>query len=272
MNWKKLAYPLGALGVAGASALIYGSAVESRRIVLERVNLRLPGWPSRLNGHKIGFLADFHFRPGEPTDVAEQAIALVLDEEPETVVIGGDFVDSWSADVIDQVLETLSPLLLMSGNVIAVPGNHDHRPFVSPLEAICDSLNIRLLRNEAWRHNGITWIGIDSLNAGWNDEERAFAGVSADEAKIVLWHEPDAVDLLTHSANLMLSGHSHGGQFILPGGFTPKHSSNGKKYPKGFYPEAPTPLYVTRGVGTTFLPSRLNCPPEATLLKLSSAD
>ena len=86
---------------------------------------------------------------------------------------------------------------------------------------------------------------------------------------IALWHEPDVVDHLPKGAALMLSGHSHGGQFTFPGGYTPMHTLNGRKYVRGFFPHAPTPLYVSRGIGTTGPPSRLNCAPEVSLLELT---
>ncbi len=67
----------------------------------------------------------------------------------------------------------------------------------------------------------------------------------------------------------MIAGHSHGGQFRTPWGWPPMRTENGSRYLEGFFPDARTPLYVSRGVGTTFLPSRLFCPPEVSLLTLT---
>ena len=72
-------------------------------------------------------------------------------------------------------------------------------------------------------------------------------------------------------AILQLSGHSHGGQFKVPYNLTPMTSANGDKYRDGFYPDASTPLFVTRGVGTTGPPSRFLCPPQVAILTLTSA-
>jgi predicted MPP superfamily phosphohydrolase len=88
---------------------------------------------------------------------------------------------------------------------------------------------------------------------------------------IVLWHEPDAVDLLPSGAHLMIAGHSHGGQWRFPWGWTPMTTRNGRKYIEGFFPDAPTPLYVSRGVGTTGPPARLGALPEVSILRLMSA-
>jgi predicted MPP superfamily phosphohydrolase len=155
----------------------------------------------------------------------------------------------------------------MNGNAVAVPGNHDymhgHPDRMAPL---LESLNIRLLRNESWVHAGITWVGVDSFSAWHADMVAAMEGVTG--PAICLWHEPDAVEFLDEGCQLQISGHSHGGQFIFPGGFTPMHTKWGERYVSGFYPDAKTPIYVSRGIGTTGYPSRLNCAPEVSLLTL----
>jgi uncharacterized protein len=89
---------------------------------------------------------------------------------------------------------------------------------------------------------------------------------------VTLLHEPDVVGLLPVGvSNLVLSGHSHGGQFLLPFGIVPMTSRNGKIYRDGFYPDAPSPIFTTRGIGTTGPPSRFLCPPQVAILTLRSA-
>src|SRR5205807_4441495 len=99
---------------------------------------------------------------------------------------------------------------------------------------ICEELGIRLLRNEAHLQDGIRWLGIDSLNARRSDPIKAISGLrsrlsDSDDIRpsIAIWHEPDAVKFLPPICDLMLSGHSHGGQFVLPGGFAPMKTRNG---------------------------------------------
>lgn len=262
------------LGVTSLGILAYGALVESKRLAVDRYRLRLPHWPARLNGFTIALLADFHLRDRHSVDLAERAIALALDAEPDVVVIAGDFVGHWTEASPKMVGDVLEPLLLMEGRVVAVPGNHDYLGYGDPdlLAAICDALNIRLLRNESWMHQGIRWIGVDSFNAGHADPSVAFAGIDpkASEPTIVVWHEPDLVATLPSGASLMLSGHSHGGQFLAPWGWAPMSTENGRRYVRGYYPGAPTPLFVTRGVGTTGPPSRLFCRPEVAILELAS--
>ena len=85
---------------------------------------------------------------------------------------------------------------------------------------------------------------------------------------VCLWHEPDLVADLPSGCALTLSGHTHGGQGRLFGRFKPVKTRLGARYVEGFFPDAPTPLYVSRGVGTTLFPLRLDVPPEVSLLTL----
>lgn len=254
---------------AGAGALLYGALVEADRLTITRRRLRLAHWPRRLGGFRIAFLADFHLRDESSLRLAERAVAAALDSSPDMVVLGGDFVGRWTEANIDRIGQALEPLLLMNGSVVAVPGNRDYlEGDPDLLEPLLSELNIKLLRNQAWHHAGVNWVGIDSANAGQADPIAAMAEVEGTDPAVAVWHEPDLVGWLPEGAALMLSGHSHGGQFCLPGGWAPMKSLNGSRYLQGLYQSTPTPLFVTRGIGTTGPPSRLFCPPEVAILDL----
>lgn len=258
--------------------LLYGALVEAERLVVVRRRLRLPHWPNEKSGYKIALLADFHLRDEHTVDLAKRAVSAALAEQPDVVVIAGDFVGYWKPESPWLISEALSAL--GSVPVLAVPGNHDYwagNPDL--LEPVCEELGIKLLRNRSHAVDGINWIGIDSFNAEAADPCEAFCSwLDLQEASevhqptIVLWHEPDPVDILPDGIDLMLSGHTHGGQFLFPGDFAPMTTKNGRRYRRGFYPEAPTPLYVTSGIGTTGPPSRFLCPPEVVILTLEPAD
>lgn len=265
MRLRNLAFLLGA---AGAAMSTYGYLVEARRLVVERRTLPLPLWPERLRGFKIALLSDFHVRNAWTSQLAADSIAAALEEEPDMMVLAGDFVEDWRRETPKQIGDLLEPLLLMEGSVVAIPGNHDYdNGDPEFLRMILSELNIRFLRNENWRHLGITWVGMDSASACQSDVAKAFRGIHH-EPVISLWHEPDLVDQLPRGVALQLSGHGHGHQFVFPGGFAPMHTRHGKLYSGGWYPDAPTPIYVSRGVGTTLLPIRFNCPPEVAILTL----
>lgn len=263
---------LWSLAAVGAGMLVYGAAVEARRLTLRRFTLRLHGWPSRLAGFRLAVLGDFHITDEASMELAHEAVLLALDSAPDMIAIPGDFVGYWKPSSPRMLGTALEPLLLMEGSVVAVPGNHDYYggdPAL--LAAICHELNIKLLRNESWRHGGVQWVGVDSANAGEADPIGAFAHADPDEPTVVLWHEPDLAEWIPGGASLALSGHSHGGQFRFPGGWAPMKTRNGRRFVRGWYPKAPTPLFVTSGVGTTGPPSRFLCPPEVALLTLEPA-
>jgi len=254
---------------------VYGAICERKNLKVRHFQLPLPGWPSTRTGYRIALLADFHVQNLDTAELASQAIHRAIAEQPDMIVLAGDFVDDWFPSLPPLLGDVLAPLHQMKGRVVAIPGNHDY--FSAPPDAlatICDELGILLLRNSCEVLDGICWVGVDSYQARASKPDEAMnaaQAIGADLPKVVLWHEPDAVDFLPTGANLMLSGHSHGGQFVLPGGWAPKHSTMGRKYVRGFYPHAKTPIFVTSGVGTTFLPSRFNCPPEVAILTLNPA-
>jgi predicted MPP superfamily phosphohydrolase len=247
--------------------LVYGAAVEAERLTVEYSTLPLPFWPERLSGFKIALLADFHLRGRHSLKLCKRAVAAALDAGPDMVAILGDVVGYWSPEFPAMIGEMFEPLLLMDGAAVAVYGNHDYDGGPPEnLGTIYAELNIKLLRNNSWQHKGITWVGVDSAAANRSDAVAAMEGVEG--PAVCLWHEPDPVEFLPNGCSLLVSGHSHGGQFRFPGGFTPMHTGLGRNYPRGWYPKARTPLYVSRGIGTTGPPSRFLCPPEVSILTL----
>lgn len=256
----------------GAGALLYGALFETEKLKVERRKLRIPRWPDELAGYKIAVLADAHVRDHRSVLMTQRAVEYALMDKPDVVVIPGDTIAYWKKDVLEMVEAAYASLKLMHGKVLAVPGNHDY--FAGDAEwlrPVFDSLGIRLLMNEAVSMDGISWIGVDSEVAGKADPYRAIQTADASRPMVVVWHEPDMVDALPWGPELMISGHSHGGQFISPWGWAPATSRLGSKYLSGFYTSPQVPLYVSRGIGTTGPPARLFCPPEVSILTLYPA-
>ena len=262
---------------AGTAAVATGVGVVVRGMLhgvddlrLERRTLPLVGWPERLRGFRIAVLADLHVGGEWSVRRARRAVEMAVAERPDAVALVGDYVNVWQAGSLGWLAETLEPLRGFAGPKVAIPGNHDyHRGRPERLAPLFEGLDVALLRNASLVADGVAWVGVDSAIEGRARPETALRGV--DGPAVCLWHEPDLVDDLPPGCALMLSGHAHGGQGRLFGRFRPVKTKRGAKYVEGFFPDAPTPLYVSRGVGTTLFPLRLDVPPEVSLLTLTPA-
>lgn len=253
----------------GAGTLLYGALFETRKLTLERRTLRLRGWPEHLDGYRIALIADTHVRDRETIELTQWAIEMAQAEDPDIVILAGDMIAYWKPRVLEMLEEAYAGLSAFSGRCLAIPGNHDYfAGDPSRLLPVLEPLGVRLLRNEVVHQDGIEWIGIDSEIGGQARPYETILQANPIYPMVVLWHEGDMVDHLPRGPELMLAGHSHGGQFVSPWGWAPTGSYLGRKYLSGFFPRTPVPLYVSRGVATTGPPARLFCRPEVSLLTL----
>lgn len=265
----KLSHLIWGAGAASAGLLLYGALFETSRLRVERPTLRLRGWPKDKDGYRIALLADMHLRDRETLELAVKAARFAVAARPDVIAIAGDTVAYWKPGVLDLVEIAFQEFDTYKGPILAVPGNHDYFGGDPDfLLEVFEKHKVTMLRNDAVNLDGVNWVGVDSANAGMADPYWAIRQSDPKDPIVVLWHEPDMVDVLPRGPELMLAGHSHGGQFITPWGWAPTGSENGRKYVRGFYPEAPVPIYVSRGLGTTGPPARLFCPAEVTLLTI----
>lgn len=257
--------------VVGTAA--YAALVEANNLTPVRRTLRLAHWPPELDGFTIGLLADLHIRDKQTIILTRAAISWLRDQRPDIVLIPGDLAENHPCDHLAMLDFALEEIRAIGAPIFAVSGNHDYEFGLTPdhLLPVLEKHSVRLLDNESVVVNDVQVVGMASGNAGAADPAQAVQNVDPAEPTVIMWHEPDLVDRLPIRADLMLAGHSHGGQFGLPNGWTPCKTRNGRKYYRGWYPDAPTPLYVSRGLATTWLPMRLFCPPEVTLLTVRSA-
>lgn len=229
----------------------------------------MAGWPASRDGYRIGLIADPHVRDRQTVSLTKRSLEFLVRERPDMIAFVGDTVAFWKPGVEEMLREALSPLKDYEGHCVAILGNHDY--FCGDperLRPIFEEFGVTLLRNECLSVDGVNWVGVDSANEGRADPYYAVRQCDPIDPTVVLWHEPDMVDVLPRGPELMLAGHSHGGQFTTPWGWAPMTSRNGKKYLRGLYPNAPVPIYVSRGLGTTGPPARLFCTAEVTLLTL----
>ena len=246
---------------------------EHQRLIIEEVELRITGLGSAFDGYRIAFLTDMHTSPLVPRWWLDFAVREALSLKPDLIAMGGDFLDD-DPHYIASLHDILRPLRAPDG-VVCVLGNHDH--YVGP-EGVREQLataGVRELLNESIvisRGGDRLGIGgLGDLEMDVIDFDRALANLPDDVPRIMLCHDPDVFAYwpAERRLDLMLSGHTHGGQAWLPiigPPFVP--SQFGFRYLRGRFVDGPRQLYVSRGIGSSGVPFRWKCPPELTLVVL----
>ena len=244
-----------------------------QRLVTEQVEVRVRNLGPAFDGYRIAFFSDLHLSPLVPVWWLERAVQAALALDADLIAMGGDFMDD-DAHFIPRLADILRPLRARDG-VVGVLGNHDHYvgahgvrtqlAKAGVLELFNDS--IALVRGGDRLQVG----GVGDLENDVIDFARVFAGAAPEVPRVVLSHDPDVLAYWPDAVrlDLMLSGHTHGGQAFLPVIGPPYVPSQfGFRYLGGKYREGPRQLYVSRGVGASGVPFRWRCPPELTHLVL----
>ncbi|MBI2301367.1 MAG: metallophosphoesterase, partial [Armatimonadetes bacterium] len=244
------------------------------------LELDLPGWPAVLDGLTILHATDLHTRRHGPAEEFLRRVAEELDP-PDLVVFTGDFAEGRRG--ILPCLAALEPLQARLGR-FAVLGNNDLHSEAHRLELVhgLETQGIRVLTDQAVRLEqagtafqlgGAAFVHLRRADVGFSyPVERVFAGLPADEPRILLAHSPDLVpEAAGAGVRLLLAGHTHGGQICLPGGRPVRSNLYRFRLPHfttGLAEVGPMAVYVNRGLGTTGPPLRAWCPPEVALLTL----
>jgi predicted MPP superfamily phosphohydrolase len=252
----------GGVGAVTGTA-VYGTAYERHQIDITRAVLPVSGLAPSLDGLRIAFLTDIHHSETVPAEDVTRAVNLALAQRPDLIVLGGDYVTYGDPAYVGPVAELLSPLTAPHG-VFAILGNHDDdREMAAGLKA----QKIEVLRDARTRLE----IGGERLElAGLRFWTRRLEDVAR-----VLRKSVDPVLLLAHDPRRLneaaelnvpavLSGHTHGGQVVIPGlGAVAR-----RRFPivSGLGSRSNTSIFVSKGVGTVYVPVRINCPPEVGLI------
>lgn len=231
--------------------------------------------PRAFEGLKIVHLTDIHHSLFTPLEEVERAVHLANRLGPDLVALTGDYV-TLSPAFIGPVARALGKLRARLG-VFAVLGNHDFQ--VDPVEVTraLRSHHIRVLRNA--KHpiragQRTLWVlGVDDL--WWNSDDlpAALESVPSRDPRILLCHNPLGIwEASVHGIDLVLSGHTHGGQVRLPGFRSLYRSKLGERFVEGWNRLNGTQIYVSRGIGKVVVPIRVGCPAEIAVLRLHRAD
>ena len=271
---------LGILSLLGMLAIVYGSFVEPRLLVVTERTVRFPS----IHPLKIAVISDLHVGPYKDSAFVRRVVQKTNMLFPDLVLLAGDFLFDGESEMTE--LEPLKDLRASLG-VFAVAGNHDggryltlaRRPYAgtdrtTELAVYLRTLGIRVLENERevvqLPDQEIAVAGIDDIWSPGSSLDDALRNLPDGMPTILLAHNPDVVlDTLSQKAHLIVAGHTHGGQIRLPllGPVPPLPTKLGEKYDQGLFAiDDTTTLAITRGAGETLARARLFAWPEILLL------
>ena len=258
------------------AALIVCAAIDSRNIDVTRFTVS--GAPEAFSGFKIAQISDLH--NAEFGTDNQKLIDILKSEAPDAIVITGDLIDARRTNT--EIAESFVRRCMEIADCYYVPGNHEARlggtydAFESAL--IADGVNV--LRNGSVRirkeMDAIRIVGVDDpafakASDAITNLDAALEALSSDDFTILLAHRPELIDEYSKwGIDLVLSGHAHGGQIRLPGigglyapgqGFFPRYTS-------GNYTVGDTEMIVSRGIGNSAFPLRVNDRPEVVIVTL----
>lgn len=270
---RKIGLVLGLLVMIGLSCLFYAVKIEPYRLRVNEYQLNAPA--SGKQQLKIVQFSDTHIKGDFTAKNLAKVVQKINEQEPDVVVFTGDLYDNYAKYNDDeQVIATLKQLKARLVK-LAVWGNHDHGGgAVRAYQQVMEQAGFTVLQNEAYKlltpkNKTVRFVGAD-------DSLLSQADISAQtnqpaDYKVLLSHEPDSVADIGQNYDLILSGHSHGGQIKIP--LLPKinqqilaSSRLVTRYSAGMYAITPTTkLYVNTGIGTTRISARFGVIPEITV-------
>ena len=269
-----------------AAAAAYPLLGEPHRLVVTRRAFPVRGLPPALDGLRVVQVSDIHLGPWLSAGRVGRIVEVTNGLQPDLVALTGDYVMR-SAEYIPQVASALAGLRARVG-VVGVLGNHDWNEDGPGCARALAAAGVRMVDNDrlfvtparvlsAHNPDGLCVAGVGDL---WRDAQhydRALGGLPDDMPRLLLSHNPDVAEEPAfvspgYRVDLMLSGHTHGGQISLPVVGAPVTNSRyGQKYARGLVQGPTCPVYVSRGLGTALMPLRLGSTPEIAVIELTAA-
>jgi predicted MPP superfamily phosphohydrolase len=252
--------------IAGPAA--YGYLYGRHKLAVTRVDVPVVGLPPALAGVRVGLITDIHRSRWVSHEDVTHVVETMMHERPDMVVLGGDYVTWGDRQFVGPSAEALAPLTAPHG-VFAILGNHDDD---HDMAAALGRRGIQVLKDARTRlmlrHEPLDLVGIRF----WTKRQVDIADLvrGSAPATVLIAHDPRRVtEAAALNIPLVLSGHTHGGQVVLPG----IGALAARKFPvaEGLLRRDRTTMFVSRGVGTIYVPVRINCSPEVALLTLTPA-
>jgi predicted MPP superfamily phosphohydrolase len=249
-------------------------------IKVENVQLKLARLPRVFSGFRMAQISDIHMGGWMNLDRFQQVADGVRAQKPDILLITGDFLfghrfTERSKRGLANLAKALSSLTVSIPS-FAVLGNHDYWTNPSAVRAMLSRSGVIDLTNTVFTlrraDSQVHLCGVDDIRHGDVRLGEVIDQLSENGAAFLLAHEPDFADVsaATGKFDLQVSGHSHGGQIVLPFYGPPILPLGGRKYPSGLYKVRNMFQYTNRGVGVDRMPIRFNCPAEITLFTVES--
>ena len=255
-----------ATGVGAATgASAYGFLYARHQLGVTRESIGVSGLPTALDGLRIGLMTDIHRSRWVSHDDVSDAVTMLMAERTDLIILGGDYVTLGDRQYVGPVADALAPLSAPNG-VFAILGNHDDD---HDMPAALAKNGVQVLK-DARTHLTINGEGVELAGIRyWTRRLVDIAAVARGSTApvILLAHDPRRLtEAAALNIPLVLSGHTHGGQVVLPG----LGAIAAQKFPviAGIGRLKRTAMFVSRGVGTVYVPVRINCPPEVAVLTL----
>ena len=259
---------------------IYMREYEPSWVEVNKVTLRLPRLSRSFSGLRMIQISDLHFGGWMTSEHLIDIVQMIVDQSPDLVTITGDFIMGYNRvpNILEKIDEMASILKPISEQALTfgILGNHDYWVNHDALLNTLQSAGIRNLNNVVYslERNGemLHFAGVDDVLHHQDRMDQVLMQLPDKGCAILLAHEPDYADVsaATGRFDLQLSGHSHGGQVILPIIGPPYLPSLAQKYPSGLYRVGEMLQYTNRGLGMAMPYVRFNCRPEITVFTLES--
>lgn len=269
---------LGLTAASAAGLALYAGEISRHELSVEQHTFQIGRLPDAFRGMRIVQVSDIHYAEFTEAFFVREVVRRINKLRPDMVLLTGDFVSFEPMPLEYARRHAPACAEILSG--IECPlryaslGNHDYVVGAKDVAGALRENGIPVLMNSSIaleRAGQRIWLaGLGSACTGDADLAHAIPRFAAEETVLLLAHEPDILpDVVRYNVDLMLSGHTHGGQVRFP--FLPPFHLPvfGKDYVEGKFRLGPTQLYVNRGIGAVGLPFRFNCPPEITVITLS---
>ena len=239
---------------------IWALLIEPNILTVKHLSLKC----DELKGKRIVFATDLHIKPYEMARL-KKLVKRINKQNPDIVLLGGDYVNGHRKGRSMPIQDIARELGNISAPTIGIIGNHDGWQGKEEVIQVLAANGIKILDNENIKIGELYIAGLDDIQTGHADIEKALQNTH--QPRIVLTHSPDTFPDLPQDITLVLAGHLHGGQIVIP--FMKPltvPSIYGNRYVYGLIEENNKKMFVSRGLGTSIIPMRFNCPPQIVVI------